>query len=88
MDIQEYRSRIEAAIKKRDDLMRRKAVLDGRREAALAEESRIKDECKSRNIDPDKLDEVIQKLKVNLDKSISAYESELDKVAQLLAKYQ
>jgi len=88
MNIQDYRSRIDKAIRKRDDLVRQKAVLDGRREAAKAEEARIKEECKARNIDPEKLDEVIQKLKANLDKSISAYEAELDRVAQQLAKYQ
>lgn len=71
------KTRIEAAIKRRDDLNAQKERLLGRLEEAEKNLEALRVECQSKNVDPDNLDETISKLEKGLTTAISDLESQI-----------
>lgn len=83
----DLRSRLEAAVKRRDDLAQRRQRLLGRLEEAERSLEDLRAKCRAKNIDPDKLDSVIAELDTRLQQSLADLETKLTEVEQALEPF-
>jgi chromosome segregation ATPase len=81
---EELRRRIESAVRKRSDLVLKQQRLLGRLEESERALEALKAECRSKNIDPDRIDEAIAKLESALQTSLSQFEDNLSKAEAAL----
>jgi chromosome segregation ATPase len=79
--------RLEAAVRRRDELAQKRQRLLGRLEEAERALEDLRGKCRDRNIDPDDLDSVIHTLETNLERSITTLESKLNEVEQALEPF-
>lgn len=77
MSSTDLKTRIETALKRRDELSSAKDRVLGRLEEAEKNVESIRNELLAKKIDPDKVDETIQKLESALATSVSELESQL-----------
>jgi DNA repair exonuclease SbcCD ATPase subunit len=83
----DLKSRLDEAVKKRDDLAAKHQRLLGRLEEAERTVEDLREKCRSKGIDPDKLDEVIAKLETALEKSVLELELKLSEAETALGPY-
>lgn len=83
----DLKTRLDVAVKRRDDLAQRRQRLLGRLEEAQRSLEDLRTKCRSKNIDPDKLDAVIAGLETNLEQSITGLEVKLTEVEQALEPF-
>lgn len=69
--------RLDAASKRREALVSECRKLEGKLEAAEAALKAIEDECHAKGIDPDKLDELIQRLTVKYNDLVTQVERDV-----------
>jgi CHASE3 domain sensor protein len=79
--------RIEAAIKRRDDLHAQKERVLGRLEEAEKNLKTVRSECQAKNVDPDQLDATIVKLETALAASVTELESQISEAEKALKPY-
>lgn len=77
MSASDLKTRIEAALKRRDELSSAKDRALGRLEEAEKNVESIRNELLAKKIDPEKVDETIQKLESALAASVSELEASL-----------
>lgn len=83
----DFKLRIELASKRRDDLVTKHQRLLGRLEESERALAAVREECRSKNLDPDTLDETISKLELVIEQSISLFESKLESAERALKPY-
>jgi chromosome segregation ATPase len=83
----DLKARLDAAVKRRDDLAQKRQRLIGRLEEAERALEDLRKKCRSKNIDPEKLDTVITGLEKNLEQSVTNLESKLTEVEQALEPF-
>lgn len=81
MDIE---SELRNLVKKKNSLQAEIERIKGRREAAIKERDRIRQECLDKGIDPDKLDELIPALENKLRGEIEQIRSNLEEAENQL----
>lgn len=86
-DSAELKSRLDTAVKKRDELSQKKQRILGRIEEAERSLEALREECRSKNIDPDKIDDVILKLTQTLETSVTQLETKLSDAEKSLEPY-
>ena len=83
----DFKTRIDAAVKRRDDLAVRHQRLLGRLEESERALNSVREECRSKNLDPDTLDDTISKLEVAIETSLRQFEIKLDAAEKSLKPY-
>ncbi len=79
--------RLEAASKRRDTLAAECRRIEGRLEAAEESLRTVEAECRAKGIDPDKIDEVIDKLEAKLNDLVTQVEADVAKAELALAPF-
>ena len=83
----DLKTRLDVVVKRRDDLAQARQRLLGRLEAAQQSLEGLREKCRSKNIDPDKLDSVIAGLETSLEQSVTSLEAKLIEVEQALEPF-
>lgn len=81
------KTRIEAALKRRDDLQAQKERAVGRLEESEKNLEAIRTELRSKSVDPDRLDDTIQKLEEALAASLAEFESQLSEAEKSIKPF-
>lgn len=81
------RVRLDAAIKRKDRVTADIQRVKGRLDSARTELQKLEAECRSKNIDPSRLDETISQLETKYDQAISELEEILQKAEADLNPY-
>jgi len=84
---QDLDSRLKGAVEQRDKLAAEAQRIAGRKEAAEKTLAEIEREIREKNLDPDRLDETIQKLQDAYAQSVEAFELAVDEARQALSPY-
>lgn len=80
-------ARLTAAITLRNKLSSESQRIAGRKEAAEKALSDVEAEIRSKNLDPDTLDETLVKLTEAYEKAVEAFESDVSKAKDALAPF-
>jgi len=83
----DIKTRIEAVVKRRDDLRSQTERVLGRLEESEKNLEALRDECRAKNVDPDTLEETIKKLEQALATSLADYESQISEAEQAIKPY-
>lgn len=83
----DVKTRIEAALKRRDDLQAQKERAVGRLEESEKNLEAIRTELRSKSVDPDRLDDTIQKLEEALAASLAEFESQLSEAEKSIKPF-
>lgn len=83
----EVKLRIEAAIKRRDELSAQRERTLGRLEEAEKNLEVLRAECRAKNLDPDRLDDTISKLEKALVASVAELEAQIAAADKALKPY-
>lgn len=81
------RQRLDEAINRRDRLQEEVQRVTGRLEAARQELSSVEEECQSKGIDPDKLDDAIQRLSDRYNQAIEDLETRIQKSEEAIKPF-
>ena len=79
--------RLEAALKRRDDLAAKKERIQGRHEAAAAKLAEVEEEIRGKKIEPQDLPQTIQKLEAKYNDLIEQIESKVDAAEEAIAPF-
>ena len=87
MDTTNLKTRLDSAVKRRDELAQRKQRLLGRLEEAERTLEELRAKCRAKGIDPDNLDGVIEKLETSLEDSVTRLEAKILEAERALEPY-
>lgn len=87
MDTTNLKTRLDSAVKRRDELAQKKQRLLGRLEEAERSLEELRAKCRAKGIDPDNLDGVIEKLETSLEDSVTRLESKILEAERALEPY-
>lgn len=73
----EIKDTIEEMLERQATLVRKKAVLEGRVEEATERLKSLEESCEAKGIDPNALDDVIEKLEAKIQDMTEKYEAQL-----------
>lgn len=85
--MEDLSQRLEAASKRRDTLAAECRRIEGKLEAAEESLRAVEAECRSKGIDPDSIDAVIEKLDTKLESLVSQLEIDIAKAEKALAPF-
>lgn len=83
----DIKSRIESAIRRREELASSKARVLGRLEEAEKNLESVRSELLSKKVDPDRLTETVEKLETALSTSLQEFEAQLQQAEQMIAPF-
>ena len=83
----DYRERLEALLKRRDEAAAKIQRLRGRLEEAEKNLTTIEAECRAKGLDPEKLDTILAALESNLEQALIEMESTIKAAELALVKY-
>ena len=86
-DLTDLKDRCEAAYRKREDLASKVQRAMGRLEESERSLEALRAECRAKNIDPDKIDEIVQRLETALETSLTQFEGQLALTEQTLEPF-
>jgi len=81
------KKRLSQAIARRDAVAKETQRLQGRLEAAREEVARIEEECRSKGLEPDNLDDSITKLQKRYDTAVEELENKVSQAEKDLAPF-
>jgi phage shock protein A len=84
----EEEQRLQKAIEKRDRLKTEVDKLKGRLEEAQERKKQIEEKCKSKNIDPSKLEELVTKVTEKYKAALASFETAIESLEQELLKFE
>ena len=87
MSPQELKGRLDASVRKRSDLLVKTQRVLGRLEESERSLEALRVECRAKNIDPDKIDDLISKLEIALDQSLTQFETQLTAAEKTLEPF-
>ena len=79
--------RLETALKKRSQVDSNVQRIKGRLEAAQKALSEVEAECREKNVDPEKLSDVIAKLQARYEQEVVSLETQVQQAEQALTPY-
>jgi len=77
MPQESHRQKLDAVVKRRDDLQRKVDRAEGRLEAARNDLAKVEGECKAKKLAPGQLDEAIEKLETRYTQELSGLEEQI-----------
>jgi len=80
-------TRLQGAVKKREALAAQVERLRGRLEEAQTNLAAVEKTCRDKNIDPDRIDEAIDKLRARYESAVSKLENDLSAVQEALTPF-
>lgn len=83
----DIKSRIESAIRRREELASSKARVLGRLEEAEKNLESVRSELLLKKVDPDRLTETVEKLETALSTSLQEFEAQLQQAEQMIAPF-
>jgi SOS response regulatory protein OraA/RecX len=83
----DLKARLDAAVKRRDELAQKRQRLLGRLEEAERAVEELRTKCRAKGIDPDNLDGVIAKLEAALEQSVTNLEAKLTEAERALEPF-
>lgn len=86
-DLNALRARLDSAVKRRDDLAEKRQRLLGRLEEAERSLDELREKCRSKNLDPDNLGAVIDRMTQTLEVSVSSLENKLSEAEAALEPF-
>lgn len=87
MDTTNLKTRLDSAVKRRDELAQKKQRLLGRLEEAERSLEELRAKCRAKGIDPDNLDGVIERLETSLEDSVTRLEAKILEAERALEPY-
>jgi predicted nuclease with TOPRIM domain len=84
----ETTDRLEAATARRREVASRTERIKGRLEEAQTNLAAVEQQCRDRKIDPDRIDEAVEKLHKRYEKAVSAIENDLSRVEDSIRPYE
>lgn len=84
---QDLDARLKMAVAERDRLAAEAQRIAGRKEAAEKALSEVEKEIREKNLDPDTLDDTIQKLQDAYEKAVETFEREVQEARDALSPY-
>lgn len=84
----DWKARIDAVVKRRDNLNAQKERVLGRLEEAEKNVATIRAELQAKKVDPDNLDQTIQQLEKALSDSVAELEKQVSEAEALIKPYQ
>lgn len=87
MTTTDLKARLDAVVKRRDDLAQKRQRLLGRLEESQRALEDLRAKCRAKNIDPDNLDGVISKLESALGQSLDSLEAKLVEAEQAIEPF-
>jgi len=79
--------RLQNAISKRDQIASDAQRIAGRKEAAEKSLKSVEDEIRSKNLDPDTLDDTIARLEASFEETVQKFENDVNAAEEALAPY-
>lgn len=79
--------RLEAAIRRRSELLAQVERIKGKKEAAESSLKAAEEACRSRKVDPDSIDEYIEKLETRYEQTVEKLERAVDDLEERLAPF-
>lgn len=86
-DNADLKTRLDLAVKRRDDLAQKRQRVLGRLEEAERSLDDLRGKCRAKNLDPDNLGAVIDKMTAALEQSVATLESKLSEAETALDPY-
>lgn len=86
-DNADLKARLDLAVKRRDDISQKRQRVLGRLEEAERSLDDLREKCRAKNLDPDNLGAVIDKMTVALEQSVASLESKLTEAEMALDPY-
>lgn len=86
-DNADLKARLDLAVKRRDDLAQKRQRVLGRLEEAERSLDDLRGKCRAKNLDPDNLGAVIDKMTAALEQSVATLESKLSEAETALDPY-
>ena len=86
-DNADLKARLDLAVKRRDDLAQKRQRVLGRLEEAERSLDDLRGKCRAKNLDPDNLGAVIDKMTATLEQSVASLESKLTEAETALDPY-
>jgi predicted nuclease with TOPRIM domain len=83
----EKRQRLDRVVERRDRLQKEVQRVTGRLEGARQELGSLERECRDKGIDPDSLDDAIERLSARYDKAVGDLETRVEKSEQALRPF-
>ena len=84
----ETTDRLEAAVERRRQVASRTERIKGRLEEARANLASVEQQCRDRKIDPDRIDEAVEKLRKRYETAVDAIENDLSRVEDSIRPYE
>ena len=82
--LQELSKRLDRVRERKSEIDKNRSRLEGKLEAAEQSLVKIDEECRSKGIDPEKIDEVLSKLTKHYEEQVITMETHLEKCDQKL----
>jgi chromosome segregation ATPase len=79
--------RLEKALERRSELAASIQKIEGKLEAATATLARLEEECRSKGVEPDQLDETIEKLEERQQQMVETIEQEIQGAEEALRPF-
>jgi chromosome segregation ATPase len=79
--------RLKRAIAERDELSSKAQRIEGRKQAALESLEQVKQEIRSKNLDPENLDQAIETLSTAYQQAVAQFEQAVTKARDNLSPY-
>ena len=81
------RKRLMAAVQRRESLQKDVQRIQGRLDSARTEVGRIEEECRSKGIAPDKLDDTIEQLEGRYEQVVTELEESISRVEEQIEPF-
>ena len=86
-DTADLKARLDTVVKRRDDLAQKRQRVLGRLEEAERSLDDLRGKCRAKNLDPDNLGAVIDKMTLTLEQSVTSLEAKLTEAETALDPY-
>jgi hypothetical protein len=86
-DTANLKARLDTVVKRRDDLAQKRQRVLGRLEEAERSLDDLRGKCRAKNLDPDNLGAVIDKMTLTLEQSVVSLEAKLTEAEAALEPY-
>lgn len=87
MSLEDRKKRLDALIARRNICLQNIQRVSGRLDLARKEKEQVEAECRAKNIDPEKLPEIIARLEAKFDEDLEKLELQLSKAESEIAPF-
>jgi archaellum component FlaC len=87
MDLDARKKKLDALVERRNKCLQDIQRVSGRLDLAKKDRDQVEAECRAKNVDPNKLDEIIQRLLEKFDTELSLLDTQLTQVEKDIAPF-